>query len=96
MLNPGEVYIHKIQYKFGILLGKYVWTFGVSRWNVYCWLLNKKKCKTCRKLKIARLTYYKLINYIFNIIHFNIHFEYFKKKVILFFIIKIIFIDDCF
>ncbi|XP_068618424.1 galactose mutarotase-like [Battus philenor] len=24
VLNPGEVYIHKIQYKFGILLGKYV------------------------------------------------------------------------
>ncbi|CAK1588064.1 unnamed protein product [Parnassius mnemosyne] len=24
VLNPGEVYIHKIQYKFGLLLGKYV------------------------------------------------------------------------
>ncbi|OWR43699.1 galactose mutarotase-like isoform X1 [Danaus plexippus] len=24
VLNPGETYIHKIQYKFGILLGKYV------------------------------------------------------------------------
>ncbi|XP_050682994.1 galactose mutarotase-like isoform X2 [Leptidea sinapis] len=24
VLNPGEVYVHKIQYKFGILLGKYV------------------------------------------------------------------------
>ncbi|KAJ0183616.1 hypothetical protein K1T71_000039 [Dendrolimus kikuchii] len=24
VLNPGEVYIHRIQYKFGILLGKYV------------------------------------------------------------------------
>ncbi|XP_052746446.1 galactose mutarotase isoform X3 [Bicyclus anynana] len=24
VLNPGEVYVHKIQYKFGLLLGKYV------------------------------------------------------------------------
>ncbi|XP_013161938.1 PREDICTED: aldose 1-epimerase isoform X2 [Papilio xuthus] len=24
VLNPGEVYVHRIQYKFGILLGKYV------------------------------------------------------------------------
>ncbi|XP_039763584.1 galactose mutarotase-like isoform X2 [Pararge aegeria] len=24
ILNPGEVYVHKIQYKFGLLLGKYV------------------------------------------------------------------------
>ncbi|XP_038216391.1 galactose mutarotase-like isoform X2 [Zerene cesonia] len=24
VLNPGEVYVHRIQYKFGILLGKYI------------------------------------------------------------------------